>query len=118
MTLESNRRNPIGSLVHRESHPLDLFRREFSSLFDRLWGGGWMTPFEEEVGSRRFWDFDVREDEKEVAVRAEVPGFDEKDLDVRVENNRLTIQAHKEDKENGREEYRELLPHGNAAFRY
>ena len=46
---------------------------------------------------------DVYEDEKKVVLKLEVPGIEEKDLDVRVENNTLTVKGErkleKEEKE-------------------
>lgn len=36
---------------------------------------------------------DVYEDEKKVLLKLEVPGVEEKDLDVRVENNTLTVKG-------------------------
>jgi HSP20 family protein len=36
---------------------------------------------------------DVYEDEKKVLLKLEVPGIDEKDLDVRVENHTLTVKG-------------------------
>jgi HSP20 family protein len=46
---------------------------------------------------------DVYEDEKKVVLKIEIPGIDEKDLDVHVENNTLTVKGErkfeKEEKE-------------------
>ena len=46
---------------------------------------------------------DVYEDEHNVTLKLEVPGIDEKDIDVRVENNTLTVRGErkleKEEKE-------------------
>ncbi len=46
---------------------------------------------------------DIYEDEKKVVLKLEVPGIEEKDLDVRVENNTLTVKGErkfeKEEKE-------------------
>src|SRR5260370_11773311 len=46
---------------------------------------------------------DVYEDEHKVTLKIEVPGIDEKDIDVRIENNVLTVhgerQFEKEEKE-------------------
>jgi len=46
---------------------------------------------------------DVYEDEKKVVLKLEVPGIEEKDLDVSLENNTLTVKGErkfeKEDKE-------------------
>jgi len=36
---------------------------------------------------------DIYEDEKKVTLKLEVPGIEEKDLDVRVENNTLTVKG-------------------------
>ena len=36
---------------------------------------------------------DVYEDEHSVTLKIEVPGIDEKDIDVRIENNTLTVQG-------------------------
>lgn len=36
---------------------------------------------------------DIYEDEKKVVLKLEVPGVEEKDLDVRVENNILTVKG-------------------------
>lgn len=43
---------------------------------------------------------DVYEDEKKVVLKLEVPGIEEKDLDVRVENHMLTVKGERKfDKE-------------------
>ena len=46
---------------------------------------------------------DIYEDPKKVVLKLEVPGIEEKDLDIRVENNTLTVKGErkfeKEDKE-------------------
>ncbi len=36
---------------------------------------------------------DVYEDEHQVTLKIEVPGIDEKDIDIRVENNTLTVHG-------------------------
>jgi HSP20 family protein len=40
---------------------------------------------------------DMREDEKEVVVKAELPGMNEKDIEVTLADNGLTIQGEKKD---------------------
>src|SRR5262249_28457318 len=55
------------------------------------------------------WDFDVKEDDKEIVVRAEMPGFEQNEIDVQINNDTLTIKAEKEQKGNGREEYRSFF---------
>ena len=41
---------------------------------------------------------DVREEKDRYVLEAELPGLDEKDIDVKVEENLLTISSRKEDK--------------------
>jgi len=90
-----------GNVAHRREHPLQQLRRSFDTFFGPLWGG-----FEQEFEPMRVWDFDVREKDNEIAVRAEMPGFDENEMDVQINDNVLTIRAEKEQKGDGREEYR------------
>ena len=52
---------------------------------------------------------DVYEDEHKVALKIEVPGIDEKDIDVRVENNTLTVHGERKiEKEEKEENYRRV----------
>jgi len=95
--LMPGKRERSHALAPRIGDPLRLFRDEFDELFDRFlerW------PLVEE--GERFpptWGLDVDEKGKEVTIRAEIPGFDAADLDVRVSGDLLTIQAeHKTEK--------------------
>jgi HSP20 family protein len=51
---------------------------------------------------------DVTEDDKQVVVRAELPGVDPKNVDVTVSGNVLTLSGHKEEshEDKGRDYYR------------
>jgi HSP20 family protein len=52
---------------------------------------------------------DVYEDEHNVTLKIEVPGIDEKDIDVRVENNTLTVHGERKfEKEEKEENYRRV----------
>jgi HSP20 family protein len=52
---------------------------------------------------------DVYEDEHQIALKIEVPGIDEKDIDIRVENNTLTVHGERKiDKEEKEENYRRV----------
>ncbi|HLV88580.1 MAG TPA: Hsp20/alpha crystallin family protein [Candidatus Sulfotelmatobacter sp.] len=52
---------------------------------------------------------DVYEDEHKVALKIEVPGIDEKDIDVQVENNTLTVHGERKiEKEEKEENYRRV----------
>jgi HSP20 family protein len=52
---------------------------------------------------------DVYEDEHHVTLKIEVPGIDEKDIDVRIENNTLTVHGERKiEKEEKEENYRRV----------
>ncbi len=99
-------------MATRGSHPLDRLRRDFETLFGPMW-----TPWEQDTGEMRMWDFDVREGNNEIIVRAEMPGFEPNELDVELQNDTLTIRAEKQKKGDRQEEYRSfyrsiMLPAG------
>ena len=97
-----------GRLAAREENPLQRLQQNFDTLFGRLMGG-WLAPFDQDIGSLRVWDFDINENDQEIVVRAELPGFEPNELDVQINNGALTIKAEKEKKANGHEEYRSFL---------
>ena len=47
---------------------------------------------------------DIYEDEKKVVIKLEAPGIDEKDLDVRVENQTLTVRGERKFENEEKEE--------------
>jgi HSP20 family protein len=47
---------------------------------------------------------DIYEDEKKVVLKLEVPGIEEKDLDVRVENSTLTVKGERKFEKEEKEE--------------
>src|SRR5271168_1047497 len=52
---------------------------------------------------------DVYEDEHSTTLKIEVPGIDEKDIDVRIENNTLTVHGERKfEKEEKEENYRRV----------
>jgi len=80
-----------------EEHPFFSLQREMNRMFDDL-SRGFDLP---SVGGKSFGTFspsvDVREDEKEVIVKAELPGMDERDIDVSLTGDGLTIKGEKKD---------------------
>src|SRR5690242_9144741 len=52
---------------------------------------------------------DIYEDEHTITLKMEVPGIDEKDIDVRIENNTLTVHGERKiEKEEKEENYRRV----------
>jgi HSP20 family protein len=55
---------------------------------------------------------DVYEDEHNITLKIEVPGIDEKDIDVRIENNTLTVHGERKfEKEEKEENFRRVERH-------
>ncbi len=86
--------------------------REFSTLHDRM-----NRLFHDSYGDREEAlttssfapPVDVYEDQHNVTLKIEVPGIDENDIDVRVENNTLTVHGERKfEKEEREEDFRRL----------
>jgi len=83
--------------------------QEFTTLQDRMnrlfrnsYGG---NAGEEALTTSSFAPpVDVYEDEHNITLKIEVPGIDEKDIDVRVENNTLTVQGERKFQKEEKEE--------------
>jgi HSP20 family protein len=87
--------------------------REFTTLQDRmnrLFQQSFGEGREESLTTGAFAPaVDVYEDEHNVTLKIEIPGIDEKDLDIRVENNTLTVHGERKfEKEEKEENYRRI----------
>jgi HSP20 family protein len=97
--------------------PFESLRREVDRLFEDFAGGIWRSPF-----GRSSFDFepgwrstsamgvvpavDVTETDKAYEVKAELPGIDEKNVEVKVTDGVLTIKGEKqEEKEEKKKDY-------------
>src|SRR5713226_4279700 len=87
--------------------------REFTTLQDRmnrLFRDSFGSESQEALASTSFAPaVDVYEDEHNVTLKIEVPGIDEKDIDVRIENNTLTVHGERKfEKEEKEENFRRV----------
>jgi HSP20 family protein len=94
--------------------PFENLRREIDRLFEDFDGGFWRSPL-----SRSFFDVapgnggwdampavDVAETDKAYDIKAELPGMDEKNIEVKFANGLLTIKGEKQaDKEEKNKDY-------------
>src|SRR5580693_5567862 len=85
---------------------LNTLQERVNRLFHESFSGG----REESLATSSFAPaVDVYEDEHHVTLKIEVPGIDEKDIDVRVENNTLTVHGERKfEKEEKEENYRRV----------
>jgi HSP20 family protein len=88
--------------------------REFVTIQDRmnrLFRDSYGTEGREEALTSTTFapPVDVYEDEHNVTLKIEVPGIEEKDIDVRIENNTLTVHGERKfEKEEKEENYRRV----------
>ena len=89
--------------VRRENeNSLFLLRREMDSLFDSFFRGLDTEPFESRVGAFSP-KVDVTENEKEIKISAELPGMDEKDIDISLQHDVLIIKGEKNEEKEDKE---------------
>jgi HSP20 family protein len=100
LTTRRNARDGSGALTRAE-HPLDLFRRDMDTLFDRFFGR-WpeMREFDEGMG------LDVRETDKEVQIDIDAAGLEAGDFAIQVKDNDLRVVAERKEGEEGKEGFR------------
>jgi HSP20 family protein len=96
--------------------PFESLRREIDRLFDDFDGGFWRSPFRRSATMVPSWAresawpavpaVDFTDTEKAYEVTAELPGIDEKNVEVKVAGGVLTIKGEKqEEKEEKKKDY-------------
>jgi HSP20 family protein len=104
---------PGRSLRRRE--PESLFMRPFDEM-RHLMEHLWMTPFGEmsRWGENFIPSVDVKEEDDSVIVAAELPGIDQKDIDVEVTQDSVRIagEKRKEEKKEEKGYYRQETSYG------
>ncbi|MBW7973838.1 Hsp20/alpha crystallin family protein [Bradyrhizobium sp. BR 10289] len=93
--------------------PFQALRNEIDQIFDDFGNGFWNRPFRSLARLER--DFpksisapavDVAESDTAYDITAELPGFDEKNIDIKVTNGGLTIKGEKrEETEEKKKDY-------------
>lgn len=105
--------------VHPFDRTLDSLHREIDRMFDSFWRGTEPQPFAPSI-----WSFDgtvpaidQSEDETAYHVAVELPGIEEKDVEVSLADNVLTIHGERKlDKEEKEQSYY-LRERARGAFR-
>jgi HSP20 family protein len=108
----------------RGSHPFESLRQEIDRLFDEFATGWPRLSFGRRADLQPFWPAgtaglgvatDVAESEKEYRVTAEIPGLDEKDVEVTVSSGVLTMKGEKKEEfeESKKDFYRSERSYGS-----
>jgi HSP20 family protein len=91
----TNQSRRVGSHRDTDVHPFLALHREMNRMFDDVFRGFDLAPF----GAARTLEglgwpqLDIDETDKEVRITAELPGLDEKDVNVDVANGVLSISG-------------------------
>lgn len=82
-----------------EANPFGLLQRQMNSLFDDFFSG-----FSSDSSGKNFTPrVDVSEDNENIYVAAELPGLTDKDVEVTLTNDTLTIRGEKKEEREERE---------------
>jgi HSP20 family protein len=86
-----------GRVLARYQDPFQSFRTEMDRLFDSFLGGvpslaGLRQSFPE---AQMTPTMDVKENEKEIVVKADLPGMDERDINLTIHNGVLSLRGEK-----------------------
>ena len=93
------KRGQLPSLRHREADPLVQIQSEMNRLFDE-WFALTGAPVDwPEFSTPTALRVNVSEDDQEVKITAELPGMDEKDVHVEMDDNTITISGEKQEEE-------------------
>ncbi len=99
------------------SKPFEALHREIDRLFEDFDGGFWRLPFRRSAfGIEPFWRrelswgttpaVDIVEKNETFEITVELPGMDEKNIEVKLTNGDLTIKGEKqEEKEEKKKDY-------------
>ena len=82
--------------VRRGYEPLSTFTQDIDRLWNDFFKGYGLEPFTDRLGQFNP-SVDVTEDEKEIKVEAELPGMDEKDIDIALNGDSLSIKGEKKE---------------------
>jgi HSP20 family protein len=105
---------PIGRdsfLARTEANPLAMLQQEMDRLFD-----GFSKSFTGLSSRTLMPSMDLAETEKEIELTAELPGMEEKDVQLNVVDNQLTIRGEKKNQREEKEKDYHLVERNYGSF--
>ncbi|WP_438275295.1 Hsp20/alpha crystallin family protein [Nitrobacter sp.] len=105
---------PIGrdsSLARAEANPLAMLQQEMDRLFD-----GFSKSFAGLSSRTLMPSMDLFETDKEIELTAELPGLEEKDVQLNVVDNHLTIRGEKKNQREEKEKDYHLVERNYGSF--
>jgi HSP20 family protein len=84
-------------------NPFMELQQQMNQVFDRFFNTNSLSPFKNRF-EEKFPKVDIREKEKEIVVAAELPGMEQKDLDISISHDILTIKGEKKQEQEQKED--------------
>ncbi|MGO9984449.1 MAG: Hsp20/alpha crystallin family protein [Rhodomicrobium sp.] len=108
-----------GGLPSRYSDPFLAFRNEMDRLFDNFLTGmptlsNLRQAFPAAQGLTPAWD--IKETEKELVVKADLPGIDEKDVQLTIHDGVLSLRGEKKSERKDERENYHLMERSYGSF--
>ena len=89
-------------VTYESDNPFSFLHRDMDRLFDDFFSGFDIEPFGKRYSSFSP-DIEVSESDKDIKVSVELPGLDEKDIDVSLTDDTLTISGEKKEEKESKE---------------
>lgn len=105
---------PVGrdnSLTRTDANPLAILQQEMDRLFD-----GFSRSFTGLTSRALMPSMDLAETDKEIELTAELPGMEEKDVQLNVVDNHLTIRGEKKNQREEKEKDYHLVERSYGSF--
>ena len=91
-----NKRRSIAARHSEDSHPLYGLQHRMNSIFDDFFNGFGIEPFGSSRDDSAFVpQMNIVENDKEVVISAELPGVEQDDLEISIEDSALIIKGEK-----------------------
>src|SRR6516162_2104110 len=120
MAQEIKKQEPAGSAVPRYRDPFAEVRSEMDRVFDSFLGRslfGRPALFgRTEAATTIAPDIDIRENDKEIILEAELPGIDEKDIDILVRDGVLSLRGEKKSERDDKKDNFHLVERSYGSF--
>jgi len=99
-----------------EDDPFAHFRRDFDRLVEDMFGGRGTARWPGAAAAAVDLKLDVSESDKEIKVRAELPGVEEKDVEVMLADDILTIKGEKRVEDERKDENHHMIERSYGSF--
>jgi HSP20 family protein len=120
MAQEIKRQETSGGAVSRYRDPFAAMRAEMDRVFDSFLGSGllgsWPSVSRAEPAGVSAPNVDVCENDKEFVFEVELPGIDEKDVQVTVRDGRLSLKGEKKSERDEKKDTYHLVERSYGSF--